>query len=529
MNMKKLGGIERLKDNAGIYARIQGLNREERKKCDFPKDIRTDLKKKENIVKLPLNSDIYRTIQNGRVGRKLLDIGRKNASSNNVQLKTVGEALRQYSDVKVTAQILRAIADWFCEEFDFIYIEGGALYIYADGYYQLFSNSYARRFFVTKFREYEINYAFRTSDYKELVLQIQSQPQIVRRQEDCCLNVNIVLFEDGAFDVRKEIMREPRQEDFQFSRIAFPLKWGVWYEPSPEARGFIQRFCRYDRVWEGYLWEVIGYLLSGYQKKILVMFIGPSNSGKSTLANLIRRICGSEACVALGIKELPGSFNLAELQGKRLCIDSEMDASALNAKDISLLKKVVGNDLLQGNRKFEQQFYFQCQTKFLICSNNKIRLQSNEDTISLLNRIKIFELKESIPLEEQCYDMDRILDENRTYFLQEAMKGLCRLVENNFQFSFDISAEDFVENIGCSCDIRSVQDFVDACCEFGTEYQVTVTDLYDSYKDFTTDNEMDQVSTKRFSGFLVENYEVIRGRTSKSRFFKGIRLMTDDR
>ena len=529
MNMKKLEGMERLKDNAGVYARIQGLNREGREKCDFPKDIRTDLKKKKDIIKFPLNSDIYRTIQNGRAGRKLLDIGRKNASSNNVRLKTVGEALRQYSDEKVTAQILRALADWFCEEFDFIYIEGGALYIYTDGCYQLFSYSYARRFFVTAFREYNINYALRSSDYKELVHQLQAQPQIMRRQEDCQTNRNIVLFEDGAFDVRKGIMRKPRQEDYQFSRIVFPLKWGIWYEPSPAARRFVQRFCGYESVLESYLWELIGYLFSGYQKKILVVIVGPSNSGKSTLSNLIRRICGSEACVALGIKDLSGNFNLAELQGKRICIDSEMDASALNAKDISLLKKVVGNDLLQGNRKYEQQFYFQCQTKFLFCSNNKIRLESNEDTVSLFNRIKVFELKESIPLEEQCYDLDRILDENRTYFLQEAMKGLCRLVENNFQFSVDIPAENFVENIGRSGDVMGVQDFVDACCEFGEGCQVTVTDLYDSYKDFATDNERDQVSAKRFSGFLVKNYEVTRGRTSKNRFFKGIRLMTDDR
>ena len=34
MNMKKLGGMEKLNDNAGVYARIQGLNcegREDRK------------------------------------------------------------------------------------------------------------------------------------------------------------------------------------------------------------------------------------------------------------------------------------------------------------------------------------------------------------------------------------------------------------------------------------------------------------------------------------------------------------------
>ena len=525
--MKKLQNMEKLKNNAGVYAHIQGLNREGRENCDLPTDIHVTLKR--NAIELPLNQGIYKAIQQGRAERQLLDIGKKNTNSKKIQSKTVDEALRQYSDEKVTTQILRGVSDWFCEIFNFIYIDGGALYVYVDDYFRLFSYAYARRFFVMAFREYDVNYAFHSSDYKELVHQLQAQPQIMRRQEDCQTNVDIVLFEDGAFDARKGYMREPRKEDFQFSRIVFPLKWGIWYEPRHEARDFVQKFCRYDGVVESYLWELIGYLLSGYQKKILVMFIGPSNSGKSTLANMVRRICGSDACVALGIKELSGSFNLAELQGKRLCIDSEMDASTWNAKDISLLKKVVGNDLLQGNRKFEQQFYFQCQTKFLFCSNNKIRLQSAEDMVSLLNRIKVFELKESIPLEEQCYDMDKVLDENRIYFLQEAMKGLCRLVENNFQFSVDIPAENFVENVGCSGDVRSVQDFVDACCELGTEYQVTVTDLHDSYKDFTTDNEMGQVSAKRFSGFLVENYEVVRGRTSKSRFFKGIRLVTDDK
>lgn len=157
MNMKNLGGIERLKDNAGVYARIQGLNRQGREKCDFPQNICGNLKK--NIIKLPLNSDIYRRIQDGQAERKLLDIGKKNTSSDKIQLKTVDEALRQYSDEKVTAQILRGLADWSCEEFDFIYIEGGALYIYTDGCYQLFSYSYARRFFVTAFREYDINCA----------------------------------------------------------------------------------------------------------------------------------------------------------------------------------------------------------------------------------------------------------------------------------------------------------------------------------------------------------------------------------
>ena len=214
-------------------------------------------------------------------------------------------------------------------------------------------------------------------------------------------------------------MCKPQREDFHFSKIEYPLEWDFKYEASTEARKFIERFCDYDEIREDYLWELIGYLLSSYQQKIIVIFMGPSNSGKSTLAQLIRRICGTKACVAMGMKELSKDFNLAELQGKRLCIDADMDATTLNARDISLLKKVVGNDLIQGNRKYELQFYFQCQTKFLICTNSKIKFCSDENMGAFFNRMRVFELRDSISPEERNYNLDAILDDNRTYFLQQ--------------------------------------------------------------------------------------------------------------
>lgn len=185
--------------------------------------------------------------------------------------------------------------------------------------------------------------------------------------------------------------------------------------------------------------------------------------------------------------------------------------------------------MIQGNRKYEQQFYFQCQTKFLICTNNKIRFKSNEDTVSFFNHFRFFELQESIPAEEQCYDMDKILDENRTYFLQKSIEGLCRLVSNNFVFSYEESAENFVENANQKADTKSVQDFVIVCCECHEESEESVTDLYDAYKQFVFDNGKEPVSNKAFSNFLVDNYEVYRRRTSKQRLFRGIRLMTNDR
>lgn len=435
--------------------------------------------------------------------------------------------LDSYSEEKVTPQILCSIVDMLCENIVFLYIEGMALYVYTDDYYQLFSYSFAGRFLRKIFRQYEINYAFRTSDYKEIVNQLQAQEKITAHPEDCRTNVNIIQFDDGAFVVPDGKMRNARMGDFQFSKINFPLYWSTDPTPTHDAEYFIKRFCSYDKHKEIYLWELIGYLLSNYQEKIMVVFYGPANSGKSTLANFIRRIVGSDTCVALGVRDLSGTFNLAELQGKRLCIDSEMDATTLREKDIAMLKKVVGNDLLQGNRKHEQQFYFQCQTKFLICTNNKIAFHSNEDTIPFLNRIRGFRLEDSIPPDEQCHNMDQILDENRTYFLHRAMEGLQDLVHNNFEFSYPESAEDFVKNRSPLANTASVQEFVDTCCVCDNDVSEPIGTLYDAYNKFARNNSNRSLSKNNFSTTLCEECGFERGKVKGKRCILNLQLKTE--
>lgn len=108
------------------------------------------------------------------------------------------------------------------------------------------------------------------------------------------------------------------------------------------------------------------------------------------------------------------------------------------------------------------------------------------------------------------------------------MRGLCRLVENNFIFSCDVAVENFVENLNHK-DEASITDFVAGYCICGDNYEESVTRLYQAYRQFAFDNDRKESSIKKFSSFICENYHVIHTRTKKARFLKGIRLLTDDR
>ncbi len=464
------------------------------------------------------------TLNENLRGRAIAAKKKKTEKKQKNPLTIKGLNLDSYSEVKVTPQIICSIVDMLCEQFSFLYIEGMALYVYTEDYYHLFTYAYAGQFLRKTFRKNEINYAFRTCEYKEIVNQLKAQECIAKCPEDCRTNTDIVLFSDGAFIVREGTIQSPMKEDFQFSKIDFPLHWNTKAGPTPDARHFIQRFCSFDDKKEAYLWELVGYLLSSYQEKIMVVFYGPSNSGKSTLANFIQRIVGTKNCVSLGIRDLSGTFNLAELQGKRLCVDSEMDATTLREKDISILKKVVGNDYIQGNRKHEQQFYFQCQAKLLVCTNNRIAIRSNGDSIPLLNRIRGFQLQESIPPGAQCHNMDQILDENRTYFLQRAMEGLQDLVRNNFEFSYIEPVEDFVKNTSPFANTSSVQEFVDTCCISGNGLHEPVGRLYDAYVEYAGANSWRYLPKNHFSRTLCEECGFTRQKVQGTRCILNLQL-----
>ncbi len=330
----------------------------------------------------------------------------------NKDLKLVDEFAKEYPDKK--AAFLHSIANWFSSEFPFFNVDDHALYLYDQDYYRPFTGSFAKCFMESTLISSGIDIALRSKDYEEIINFLKYKVPRTS-QARCRTNVHRILFSDGVFDVRDHKMHEPCMNDFIFSKIDFPLNFDEEQIPSPEARNFIEKFTNNDIEKENYLWELIGYLLSSYQEKMFVIFYGPSNSGKSTLANMVRRICGDSSCVALGIKDFRKPFNIGELQGKRLCIDSDMDETRLNATDISWIKKVTGNDLLQGNQKYQRQFYFQCQAKLLVCTNGKFNLGKNENATPLYERARVFELSDSIPQEEQRYDMDDILDQDRTY------------------------------------------------------------------------------------------------------------------
>ena len=170
------------------------------------------------LQNLQLNDDCIKKAHKGKEICRAIHINLTPKDKTRPQKQLVPKTLNlsNYSESKVMSQVLCSIVDMLCEQFSFLYIEGMALYVYTEDYYHLFTYAYAGQFLRKTFRKNEINYAFRTCEYKEIVNQLKAQECITKCPEDCRTNTDIVLFSDGAFIVREGTIQSPMKEDFQF-------------------------------------------------------------------------------------------------------------------------------------------------------------------------------------------------------------------------------------------------------------------------------------------------------------------------
>ena len=99
------------------------------------------------------------------------------------------------------------------------------------------------------------------------------------------------------------------------------------------------------------LQEWFGYLLlpDTTQQKFL-MLIGPTRSGKGTIARIVRMMLSEANVASPTIRSLSGSFGLWGLVGKTLAIVPDAGPKA-SASLVELIKSLTGEDALDIDRK----------------------------------------------------------------------------------------------------------------------------------------------------------------------------------
>lgn len=179
--------------------------------------------------------------------------------------------------------------------------------------------------------------------------------------------------------------------------------------------------------------EMLGYSISGFNnaKKAFIL-LGGTDTGKSTLLNLISDLVGIKNISTVPFQQLGGKFSTALLYGKTANICADLSNIAM--EDDSVFKQLTGGDMVEGEFKGKDGFTFENKAK-LVFSTNELPQNYGDRSGAYYNRLILIPIDQQIPKEKQDTNLNEKLTNEIDYIFMWALKGLERLISNNMIFT----------------------------------------------------------------------------------------------
>ncbi len=287
---------------------------------------------------------------------------------------------------------------------------------------------------------------------------------------------------NGLFDLGTRTRSEHTPSLFNLVSVPFdyvenPGEPEVWLQ-------FLASVWPDDTESVALLQEYIGYVISGRtDMQKMLMLIGPSRSGKGTIARMLTELVGRLHVAGPTLASMGTNFGLSPLLGKPLAIISDARLGDTPSHTVvERLLSITGEDMLTIDRKFRDPWSGKLPTRFVVLSNELPKFRDSSGAIA--NRMLILQMTKSfLGCEDRTLD-DRLRSELPA-ILSWALDGLDRL-DRNGRFTVPASSRDAANLM---MDLASpISAFIRECCEVGPNNYVPVDAIYEAWKSWAEDN-----------------------------------------
>jgi P4 family phage/plasmid primase-like protien len=224
-------------------------------------------------------------------------------------------------------------------------------------------------------------------------------------------DTNLLGFDNGIYDLKNNVFREGRPEDYvtMSTKVSLPvkpcdmpIKLDQMIETFSNADlNMFPEMRFYDRLYSDlddflnkivpipnvkkYTLKFLAKCLSGENRdEGFYIWTGTGGNGKSKLIDLTSLCMGDYSCnlpIALLTQKRKASGaaspEMALTMGKRLCVMQEPDVN--ETMNIGQMKELTGNDKIQARALFKEPFFFTPQFKLVCMCNDLPNIPSNDD------------------------------------------------------------------------------------------------------------------------------------------------------
>jgi len=241
---------------------------------------------------------------------------------------------------------------------------------------------------------------------------------------------------------------------------------------------------------------------------------GPSDSGKSTMNNIIKQVIGNKNAGSVSLHKLENDGS-ATSNLINVTINFSNDLGDAEIKDLETFMNILGKDEMYTRALYEDGDINSKLTMQIIVSLNDFPKGNFKYMNKFLNRIEIIMIKKVLRLKDQIMDYEKYWNnpERKSAILYWLIEGLQRLQKNGY--SYPQTKDEKIDLINKD----SMDSFFNECClySYSNDEQFVVSidseRLLQEFNARAEKNGLEQLQLssfhKRFNKFLSYNYKLI--------------------
>lgn len=349
----------------------------------------------------------------------------------------------------------------------------------------------------------EYNHAASTRDIKEVrEILMRDLPRVHR-----CMDPDLIAVNNGIFNYKTKTLLP-----FSPEKI-FLSKSGVDY--NPYAQNVVIHNPDDNTDWDveswiaelsndpeivNLLWEILGAIVRPFVRwnKAAWFFSTSGNSGKGTLCELMRNLCGREYYASIALADFAKEFQLELLIGANAIIVDENDVGFYLDKCANL-KAVITNDALLINRKYKAPITYQFFGFMVQCLNEYPRLR--DQTNSFYRRQLFIPFDKCFTGTERRYIKDDYL--SRKEVLEYVLLRVLNM--NYYELSEPAVCKELLDDLKISND--PVRQFCDELLPQFAWDLLPYTFLYDAFKAYSP--EINPSSTPMGRNYFIRRLKEV--------------------
>lgn len=311
----------------------------------------------------------------------------------------------------------------------------------------------------------------------------------------CNMHKNFINFKNGMFDIESQQLY-PHDPRF-LSTVQIPHEY---IDNNTDVNDIqVVDLLRKAKLPQDDIDMLLSYMAysmtTNNNMKCFMCLVGGSNTGKSTLINMVNALVGKQHRSALSIQDMSVRFYPAQLKDK--LINTCADNSSLALNDIGNLKKITGNDEIMHENKGATPYFFLPFAK-LWFSFNTMPLQLEDKSDAFWERLRICEMNNKIVL-NQTYVEDLCSDES----ISAIIPVLCRRLKGMKKIAPSKRSKELSNRLRSESD--SLHAFVTTQVQRTGNYAdyIAKTDMYESYARFCTQEDRTPYKRSNFFRELI--------------------------